>query len=442
MANLSVSGSRPLTVPESRAFMRLALTPGHWGALVVAPLIPRGGPRGRVPLDPIDFKELNRLRVLLPNARAPLAEAEALWGRVAAGLPSVVIETAQRMFAWHLSTDLTYAERLEYYGQFWSVLEYFSTRPTNPLRTPNVALKGLYRIVDQYLPVEAFDDTDPGRIEVPKPPPAVLVAVGQKVSPSRLTWPAVSPTRAPALLPATARLLGPSIRDWWCRPEAPRLAAATGLAGRTFDERERLYAELEAEWTAACRGGSVEAEARSSAERFVGAVREWVDGVRSAVRLGRRVWGDPRRAPEPDRGAVPASVPFGPAVGVWRCPECGTETPTTERRCSACRAVDLPRVLELHSSVMGKGLKVGDGGQVGRSEYRSVFGDVDAGLAAADQFQLVRDVARGAWRVVPVGAPLRRTMCNGNEVPPEGTELAEGSVISVAGALPLTVRFK
>jgi hypothetical protein len=425
---------------ESREFVRLGLTPGHWGALVVAPLVPRSGPRGRVPLDAADFKVLARLRGQLHNARAPLAEAEALWGRVAAGLPSVVIEAAQRLFAWHLATDLTFVERLTYYGEFWTTLEHFSTRPTNPLRTPNVALKGLYRMVDQYLPVAAYTPTDPGPIEVPVPPGPVLTAVAQRVTPSRLTWPAIGPNRVAVQLPTTCRLLGNSLRDWWCRPEAPRLVAESGLAGRPFDERERTYAALEAEWTAAGADGHGEAQARECAARFVTAVREWVDGVRQAVRMGRRVWGSPRPGgAEPPRAAAAPPAPPGPTVGVWRCKECGTETPVTERRCSACRAVNLPQVVELYPP-LGRVLKVGDGGQVGRSEYRTLFGDVEAGAAAADQFHLVRDAARGAWVVVPIGTPLRRTHCNGVEVPPEGAELADGAVISVAGALPLTVR--
>jgi hypothetical protein len=79
--------------------------------------------------------------------------------------------------------------------------------------------------------------------------------------------------------------------------------------------------------------------------------------------------------------------------------------------------------------------------RVGRSEYRAVFETPDAGLAAADQFEVVCDAARGAWLVRSVGAPRHPTCYQGAEVGAEGCELAAEGVISVGGKLELVVRF-
>jgi hypothetical protein len=444
--------SRPLSVPESRTFLRFSLTAGHWGALVVVPLLAVAKGRGRVPLAAADFKALDPLRRSLGTGGASLAEAEAFWTRVAAGVPEPVVVTARRLFAWHVATDLSFSDRQQFYADLWAVQDELAAGGTT-LPAPAAVLAALRRRVDQYLPVAKFDpETEPAPVSVPPPPGPVLTAVANRVTPSRLTWPSIGPHRVATDLPITAGLFAEQLRDWWCRPEAPRLIAANGLPGRPFAERERIYEGMEAEWVAACLNSHKEAGARECAGRFVMAVREWTDCVRHAARLGRAVWGDPRRAPAaPVERPVPADdqpFPLGAPAGArllgaatgWRCPNCGVDAPFSEKRCPACRTPNLPAQVELRSVTTGQALTLRDGGQVGRSEYRDVFRESDAGLAASDQFQVVRDVRRGAWVVVPVGAPVRPTWCDGAAVPPDGAELSDGSVISVAGELRLVVR--
>jgi hypothetical protein len=312
MADLPLSGERPLTEPERQAFQRLLLTPGHWAALVAAPFLSRRSARPLLRTKP-DLDLLNRLRLQLRTVPGMSDEAGRFWNRATGGLPAAEVELAQRLFAWHLATDLTYPRRVAFYDAFWTALGHFAARAGMAPPEQIAAIMDLYRFVDQYLPVGTFTPHEPPRVDVPVPPPAVLDALGRRVAPGRLSWPLIDLSVVRFQLPVTVSLLGESVRDWWFKPDAPRRAVASGMANLPFEERERFYDELEREWQHVFQGSHGKSKARDCAARFVSAVREWIDGVRAAVRPARAA---PAAAPAPESEAAERiGVPVAAAPG-------------------------------------------------------------------------------------------------------------------------------
>jgi hypothetical protein len=423
---------RPLTEPERFAFQRLDLTPGHWAALVAAPFLFRRGVRTPLVGTNVDLDRLNRLRWELRSAAGLSNEAGRFWQRCDTELEAPDADLAQRLLAWHLATDLPFARRAAFALRVRRTADHFATRPVAALTDPQGIVRDLVRMVDRYLPAAAFT-LDDSADEAPPPTPAVLDAAARRVSAPVLAWPLIEPVRVPALLPVTVRVMGEPVREWWAQPQAPRRAAEIGLANEPFVVRERIYADMQREWFQVFTRWVTGSRARECAVRFVSAVQEWVDAVRQLARLGAEL-------PADEREEETAFTPPLPRA-VWECPQCGIENAEALRRCAVCHALYLPVELEVRSDSTGKTMRLEDGAQVGRGEYRTVFEDPDAGLAAADQFRVVRDAEKGMWRVVPIGRAVHPICYDGVEVAPEGHEIVSGGVLSVGTLLRLTVRF-
>jgi hypothetical protein len=310
MSDISPPGDRPLSEPERQAFQRLSLTPGHWAALVAAPFVSRRGVRRPLLRTRNDLRPLELLRVQLRNSRGLGDEAGRFWQRVSNGLPGSDLELARRLLAWHFATDLTYPHRFAFYDPFWTALEHFGIRDCFSVQDQYAVILELFQLVDQYLPINKFVPHEPLRVPVPMPPPAVLDAVARRIIPGALSWPLLEKTTVRFRLPITVGLLGEPVPDWWFKSDAPRWAVARGMASLPFDERERLYGDLEEEWLQVFHNTHGKAKARDCAARFISAVREWVDGVRFAVRRPE-LW--TVTAPDPEAAArVAAPIVVAP----------------------------------------------------------------------------------------------------------------------------------
>jgi hypothetical protein len=213
------------------------------------------------------------------------------------------------------------------------------------------------------------------------------------------------------------------------------------MAVLSFAERERLYAEAAEEFRRAHQWtGSGEGDPGAE---LVEGMREWVDAVRKYARFSAMP--EPRKTGS-EVVALPAAAPVPapaaqPAASRWRCEGCGVDNSAARKQCKACGRPRTVAAVELRAEATGKELRVEDGMRVGRAEYRSVFGLPEAGLAAADQFEVVRDAGRGVWLVKPVPGASHPTCYQGAEVGTAGCELASEGVISVGDRLKLVVRF-
>jgi hypothetical protein len=440
MSDVIPPGGRALSGAERAAFQQLGLSPGNWAALILAPFLDRAG------LRPPDLQQrssalhLEALRRELRTAAGLSTETGRFWGRVVTAAVPDEVDLATLLLAWHLATDLPFAKRERVLGMFATTAGEFTTA-THPPVAPGL-VQDLRLLIDYLLPCRSFPtDSAPRWVHIPPPSADDLDAIARTVAAPAWAWPALpAPPDAPPL-PVLVRLLGEPAADWWGHSHPGRRAVERGMTILSFAERERFYVELTQEWDRAQQGGAAPEGGTDSGAAFVQGIREWVDAVRKAA---RQFDAAPERksgtvAALPSAPSAPGAAP-APSAGGWRCARCGTENPVALRECRGCRRPQLAAAIELRSAT-GKTLRLEDGMRVGRSEYRAVFEAPDAGLAAADQFEVVRDAARGVWLVRPVGTPRHPTRYQGAEVGAEGCELAAGGVISVGGKLDLVVRF-
>lgn len=387
MSDHTDSSPRLLSGSEARAFRALHLTPLNWAALVAAPFYQRAGRRPDA-TSRNDCRILEALRRELRTVPGLSDETLRLWRRFGEPGEARTVELAIRLFAWHLATDLTFTRREQILYMFGVIDREFGGTTSGPDAVTDLRLH-----IDLLLPCPAFpDDGPPPWVHVPVPRAEVLDEVQRTLTVEWSAPPGAPP--ADAEVPALARLAG-GLADWWERVPPGRRAVERGAAVLSFAERERTYVELGTEW-ARVRNDP------DAAGALMAGVREWIEAVRHLAR---------RTAPLPVPGA---SAPRPLAAGA--------------------------DALALVSRAGAKRLEVEPGTRVGRGEYRNVFGAPDAGLAAADQFELDRDPDRGAWLVRPVPGTPRRTWYNGQAVPPAGADLTAGGVISVEGALELVVQ--
>jgi hypothetical protein len=417
MSDAIAPGGRPLSEAEIRTFEQLGASPGNWAALVTAPFFDRPGLRPPAP-EQGDGPHLERLRRAVRTQSGLGKETGRVWKRlVSGGAPAAASGT--RLLAWHLATDVPFARRelvLRLIGTMACGLQ-TEARPG----ADRALVADLRLLIDYYLPCRSFPaDAAPRWTPVPVPSPEDVRLLAPTVDAPEVAWPPVTRARAAAQLPALVGLLGEPVAEWWGRVGVGARAVERGLATVS-------YAELAAEWERA------HGPAGERGAALVDGMREWVEAAR---KFARRDAAAPRTpVPEP-----PAAEPPDPPPR-WACAECGRDNSGRRARCSACGRAPLPGAVELHAPATGKALRVGDGMRVGRGEYREVFGAADAGLAAADQFELVRDVTGGAWRLMPVAGARHPTCYQGAEVAPQGCAVAADGVISVGGRLELVVRF-
>ena len=131
-----------------------------------------------------------------------------------------------------------------------------------------------------------------------------------------------------------------------------------------------------------------------------------------------------------------------PNQSTRRCGHCGYEAnPPDWRACLSCGDVRLGP-LRLVSADTGRHLCVRIGTTVGGRLLRTFAGEA-AHYAAAEQFRLDRDAARGVWTVCAAPGTPNTTRLNGSPlavgVP---TELPDGAVLSLPrDTLRLTVQY-
>lgn len=410
MSDVIPPGARPLSETERAAFRRLGLSVGNWAGLAAAPFHHRPGLRPPDARRRGDGRRLEALRRELRTAAGLSDETARFWGRLSATADPATAELATRLLAWHLATDRPFGPRERALGLFAAAAGELATDA--PPRAAAALVEDLRLLIDCFLPCPAFPDEAPRWTPIPAPGPDVLAAVARSGAAPVPTWP---PAPVPAdRIPALVRLLGDPA-DWWGAPYPGRRAAERGIALLSFAERERLYAEARAEWRAAHPGPDPGAADAGAA--LVTGVREWIDGTRKAARAAAPLAeSPPAGGPQPVRRALPAA-----------------RSSTAEPGADAA--------VELRAAATGKVLRVGDGMRVGRGEYRDVFELSDAGLAAADQFEVARDETRNVWLVRSVAGARHPTQYQGAPVGPDGAELAADGVISVGGKLELVVRF-
>lgn len=431
MADVIPLTGRSLSGAERAAFQHLGLSPGNWAALVAAPFFNRPGLRPPDLQQRGDGLHLETLRRELRTRSGLSEETGRFWRQLGAAPGPEAADLATRLLAWHLATDLPFEKREQVLRLFLTAAGEFTTG-AHP-RAAQALGEDVRLLVDYSLPCPVLPtDSAPRWVHVPTPSPDGLDAIARALTTPACAWPATP--AAPEQCPALVRVLGESVADWWGRPHPGRSAVERGMASLSFSERERLYGELAREWDRAHQpaGG-----AGASGGTFAEGIREWVDAVRKAVRHAEP-------APEPRKSGVVRALPPAAgttsAAGGWRCTRCGAETPAGGRECRGCHHPRLPAI-ELRAAATGKVLRLEDGMRVGRSEYRDVFGLPAAGLAAADQFEVACDAARGVWLVRPLAGARRPTEYQGTDVGPAGSELAADGVISVGGKLELVVRF-
>lgn len=428
MSDVIMPGGRPLTGAERWAFQELGLSGGNWAALVVAPFLGRPGIRPPNVHQRGDCLHLETLRRELRTASGLSEQTGQFWKRLSTGSGPEAVGLAMRLLGWHLATDLPFGKREDVIRLLRSTADEFTTG-VQP-RAAQLLVDDVRLLVDYMLPCSTFPaGAAPRWVPVPVPAADSLDAIARAVSAPPVPWPSVPADQAEQLLPTLTGLMGEPAGAWWGRVTIGRQAVERGMAALSFAERERLYTEVTDEWRRA-HGGDPGGD-------LGGGIREWVEAVRKHVRLTSTT-------PEPRHvvavpGALPPANP--PPRGAWRCAKCGTENAAALRSCKGCQVSPLPPAIELRSGVTNKELRLEDGMRVGRAEFRDVFGLPEAGLAAADQFEVVRDEAKGAWLVRPVGATRPPTWYDGKPVGAEGREVAADGVISVAGRLELTVRF-
>ncbi len=398
MSDVIPFSGRRLSNSERAAFRSLGLSAGNWAALAAAPFYTRPDLRAPDLQQRGDALHLETLRRELRTASGLSEETGRFWKRLARGRTDGT-ELATQLLAWHLATDLPFAKRERVLGLFAAAAGAFAN--DRPPRGTDALVGDLRLLIDCALPCRSFSADAPRWVNVPIPPPEVLEAIARSCGAPVYSWPEVSPAQFPTLVGA----LGDPA-EWWGKPHPGRRAVERGAAVFSFSERERLYADAAGEWQRASERTGTDSEA--SARSFVSGIREWVEAARKAARLNV-----PAKEEAPGPRTVPtAGVPPSPTSAV-----------------------------EFRSVATGKTLRVGDGMRVGRAEYRDVFGLPDAGLAAADQFELTLDPARGAWVVRTVAGAGRPTWFQGAEVGAEGQELIADGVVSVGGKLELVARF-
>lgn len=127
----------------------------------------------------------------------------------------------------------------------------------------------------------------------------------------------------------------------------------------------------------------------------------------------------------------------------WKCPQDGMEWSVKERKCPTCGYVNMPKSVMLKSD-NDKTATISVTMRLGKAVFKQRFEDPDAQFAADEQFEIVRDATdRFAWLVRPVSGVRNATHYNGDEVPPEGCELAEGGIITVGRSrMKLVVKFE
>jgi hypothetical protein len=440
MSDVIPPSGRVLSGTERQAFERLGLSPGNWAALIAAPLFDRPGLRPPNFQQRSDCLHLESLRRELRTASGLSEQTGQFWRRLGTELGAAEIDLATRLFSWHLATDLPFAKRERVLGLLGSVVGEFTTG--THARAPLALVEDVRLLVDYFLPCQSFpSDQSPRWIHVPLPSAEGLDAIARTISTPDCAWPAIAPTQVAEQLPVLVRLLGAPAANWWGQPHPGRRAVERGMAVLSFAERERLYTELTEEWEHAHQLTPAAGAPVPIGGTFAEGIREWVDAVRKSVRQ--------TESPPEARPPVPVKVLSvttppqvrAPVASSWRCAACGAENTPAQRECRKCHKPQLTTAVELRSATTGKVLRVEDGMRVGRAEYRSVFEDPDAGLAAADQFELVRDAAKGVWLVRPLGEVRHPTGYQGTEVGATGSELTADGVITVGGKLALVVRF-
>lgn len=273
---------RQLTELERQAFQRLGLTPGHWAALAPAPLFHQPGVRSPNRHTAADLEATNQLRLALRTLPDLSPEAGHFWDRLGAVSLRAEAALATRLLAWHLATDAPFARRVGFFHLLRQTAEHF-TGAHGPRRPDPVYLfRGL---VDGYLPCPAFDpNTGPARVTIPAPAPAALDALADTILFPLVThWPPAGAHDALRIVPSVAAVLGEP-REWWGARDPARVAVERGLAGRSFDERQRVHSAVFAEWIRAVELSFPWAVAKEQAERLVNRMWEWADAVRFAAR--------------------------------------------------------------------------------------------------------------------------------------------------------------
>jgi hypothetical protein len=411
MTEILAPSGRTLSDAERSAFQRLGLSPGNWAALVAAPFFHRPGICPPNLQKRTDGLHLEGLRRELRTASGLSEQTGQFWKRLGASATADLAETGTRLLAWYLATEIGFVKRQQMLRLTAKTAGEFALG-THP-RAVQLLDEDMRFLVDSYLPCGAFSaDAAPLWNPVPEPSVALLDALAGVVGSPTVTWPAVALEQLPAQFPGLIRLLGEPVGEWWGRASPGRRAVERGTAALSFTERERVYGELAVEWRRA-------ADDEGAAGAFVDHVREWVDAVRKSVRATAKADPSVPKAPVAKSSVVLA---LAPRV-VPDLPNC-------------------PVMLALRSVTTGRELRLEDGMRVGRADYREVLGEAAAGLAAADQFELVRDGARGVWLVRAIGAPRFPTCYQGEEVGPEGCDIAADGIISVGGRLELLVRFE
>lgn len=299
---------RQLTEPERQAFQRLGLTPGHWAALGPAPLFHHQGTRFPNRYTAGDREAADRLRQALRAPPDLRNEAHSFWDRLNESGRRPEAALAARLLAWHLATDVPFVLRVGFFQQLRQAAAHFAVpapfgpRPPDPVH--------LFRaLVDGYLPCPAFDPAgDPPRVPVEPPPPAALDALADAVRfPLPTVWPSLGAGNVARALPWLVHVMGEPVSDWWASRDPGRVAVERGLAGAPFDERQRLFDAIFAEWTRALETSVPWPVAKEQAQRLTIRMEEWTDAARLAARaLAKPQAADP--APDDPPLAVPRTI--------------------------------------------------------------------------------------------------------------------------------------
>lgn len=292
MSDITPPDGRPLTEPERQSFQRLGLTPGHWAALAPTPLFYQRGVRVPNLRSAVEFGATDRLRRALRTLEGLSGEAAHFWDRLGEGTRSGEAKLATRLLAWHLATDIAFARRFDYFRMLGQTAEQFAQRGPHAPRPPD-AVRNFRALVDSYLPYPEFvPHADPPHVAVPAPAAALEALAASVRTPAVHFWPPTNSAEVPRYLPTLLDLLGEPVREWWGLGDPARRAAERGLASRSFDDRQRVYASAFNEWHRALMSTDQWSNARELAQRFVNRMWEWADAVRSAAR-------EPARAPPP-----------------------------------------------------------------------------------------------------------------------------------------------
>ncbi len=127
----------------------------------------------------------------------------------------------------------------------------------------------------------------------------------------------------------------------------------------------------------------------------------------------------------------------------WTCPQCGSESLQTERRCTVCRHPNFPKCVVLLSIATGRQAEFTEPIRLGQAVFQHRLAEPDAAYASEFQFEVIRDDAFVAWCIRPLPGTVNPTYYNGEPIALDGTPLQDGGIISIGRTkLLLRVRFK